>query len=48
MSDTTAGSIYDLGYQRYEGVRLGRRHAIWALYVHSLRSVFGIGRSLSS
>ena len=48
MSDTTAGSIYDVGYQRYEGVRLGRRHAIWALYVHSLRSVFGIGRSLSS
>ena len=48
MSDTTAGSIYDVGYQRYEGIRLGRRHAIWALYVHSLRSVFGIGRSLSS
>ncbi len=48
MSDTTAGSIYDLGYQRYEGVRLGRRHAIWALYVTSLRAVFGIGRSLSS
>jgi ABC-2 type transport system permease protein len=48
VSDTPAGSIYDVGYQRYEGVRLGRRHAIWALYVHSLRSVFGIGRSLSS
>ncbi len=48
MADTTAGSIYDIGYQRYEGVRLGRRHAIWALYVHSLRSVFGIGRSLPS
>ncbi len=48
MADTTAGTIYDVGYQRYEGVRLGRRHAIWALYVHSLRGVFGIGRSLSS
>ncbi len=48
MADTTAGSIYDVGYQRYEGVRLGRRHAIWALYVHSLRGVFGIGRSLWS
>ncbi|MCH7576280.1 MAG: ABC transporter permease subunit [Chloroflexi bacterium] len=48
MADTTAGTIYDLGYKRYEGVRLGRRHAIWALYVHSLRGVFGIGRSLSS
>jgi ABC-2 type transport system permease protein len=44
----TAGTIYDVGYQRYEGVRLGRRHAIWALYVHNLRGVFGIGRSLSS
>ncbi len=42
------GTIYDIGYQRHEGVRLGRRHAIWALYIHSLRSVFGIGRSLSS
>ena len=48
MADMTAGTIYDLGYKRYEGVRLGRRHAIWALYVHSLRGVFGIGRSLSS
>ena len=47
MAEPTAGTIYDVGYQRYEGVRLGRRHAIWALYVHSLRSVFGIGRSLS-
>jgi ABC-2 type transport system permease protein len=48
VSDAATGSIYDLGYQRYEGVRLGRRHAIWALYVHSLRGVFGIGRSLGS
>jgi ABC-2 type transport system permease protein len=48
VSESTAGSIYDLGYKRYEGARLGRRHAIWALYVHSLRGVFGIGRSLSS
>ena len=48
MSDTAAGSIYDLGYQRYDGVHLGRRHAIWALYVHSFRGVFGIGRPLSS
>ena len=48
MSDAATGSIYDLGYRRYEGVRLGRRHAIWALYVHSLRGAFGIGRSLGS
>ena len=48
MADAPAGAIYDVGYQRYEGVRLGRRHATWALYIHSLRGVFGIGRSLSS
>jgi ABC-2 type transport system permease protein len=48
VADAPAGAIYDVGYQRYEGLRLGRRHAIWALYVHSLRGVFGIGRSLSS
>lgn len=43
-SETPAGSIYDLGYQRYDGVRLGRRHAIWALYRASLRAAFGFGR----
>ena len=25
---TRAGNIYDLGYRRYEGPRLGRAHAI--------------------
>ena len=45
MANETSDNIYDLGYQRYQGLRLGRRHAIWALYTHSLRSVFGIGRS---
>ena len=44
MSDRAAGNIYDLGYQRYDGPRLGRRHAIWALYRESLRSAFGLGR----
>lgn len=39
-----AGNIYDLGYRGYDGPRLGRRHAIRALYVSSLRGVFGIGR----
>jgi ABC-2 type transport system permease protein len=38
------GSIYDLGYQRYDGPRLGRRHAWSALFWDSLRSAFGIGR----
>jgi ABC-2 type transport system permease protein len=39
-----AGIIHDLGYRRYEGPRLGRLQVIRALYWHSLRSAFGIGR----
>lgn len=39
-----AGSIYDLGYRRYDGPRLGRRHAVQALFLHSLRGAYGIGR----
>jgi ABC-2 type transport system permease protein len=42
---TRAGSIYDLGYRRYEGPRLGRAHAIRSLVVHSFRTTFGLGRS---
>ena len=38
------GSIYDLGYRRYEGPRLGRAHAVRSLFAHSLRSTYGIGR----
>lgn len=43
-----ASSIYDLGYRRYEGERLGRGHAILALYRESLRGAFGLGRSASA
>lgn len=42
---SSSSTIYDLGYQRYEGPRLGRRHAVLALYDHSLRGIFGFGRS---
>ena len=42
------GSIYDLGYRRYDGVRLGRRHAVLSLYLFSLRGAFGLGRRTSS
>ncbi len=38
------GVIYDIGYQRYDGPRLGRRNAVVSLYVHGLRGVFGLGR----
>ncbi len=39
------GSIYDLGYRRYTGPRLGRRHAVLALFRDSFRAAFGLGRS---
>jgi ABC-2 type transport system permease protein len=39
------GVIHDIGYQRYDGPRLGRGYAARALYVHSVRSAFGLGRS---
>ena len=38
------GVIHDIGYRRYTGRRLGRAQIIRALYWHSLRSAFGIGR----
>jgi ABC-2 type transport system permease protein len=41
---STEGVIHDIGYQRYTGRRLGRAGIIRALYWHSLRSAFGIGR----
>jgi ABC-2 type transport system permease protein len=41
---SSTGSIYDLGYRRYDGPRLGRRAAVRALFGHSIRTLFGIGR----
>jgi ABC-2 type transport system permease protein len=43
-ADAAAGAIYDIGYRRYEGVRLGRSHAFRALFSHSLRAAFGMNR----
>ena len=40
------GTIYDLGYQGYDGPRLGRAYAVWSLYVLSVRNTFGFGRGL--
>ncbi|GGK77654.1 membrane protein [Sphaerisporangium melleum] len=39
------GVIHDIGYRHYEGARLGRGHAFAALTLHSLRGVFGLGRT---
>lgn len=46
--EPAAGSIYDLGYRSYDGVRLGRRHAVASVYTHSFRGAFGLGRHTSS
>ncbi|HEY3933936.1 MAG TPA: hypothetical protein VGL65_04895 [Gemmatimonadales bacterium] len=42
--ERASGAIYDIGYQHYDGKRLGRAGAIRALYVHGLRAIFGLGR----
>ena len=42
--EAATGSIYDLGYRRYDGRRLGRRGAFLALYTDSVRACFGLGR----
>ncbi len=39
-----SGSIFDLGYQAYDGPRLGRRSAVFALFAQTVRACFGIGR----
>ncbi|MBG0827768.1 ABC transporter permease [Planomonospora sp. ID67723] len=39
------GVIHDIGYRHYGGGRLGRSSATAALAVHSLRGIFGIGRT---
>jgi ABC-2 type transport system permease protein len=41
---SAGGSIYDLGYRGYRGVRLGRRHAVASLVRQSFRQCWGLGR----
>jgi ABC-2 type transport system permease protein len=43
--DTGPSVIHDIGYQRYTGARLGRGYAARSLFVHGLRTAFGLGRS---
>ncbi|MEQ4714992.1 ABC transporter permease [Nonomuraea sp. B19D2] len=40
--------IYDIGYRHYDGPRLGRGYSTRALTVHSLRGIFGLGRTARS
>lgn len=42
------GVIHDIGYQGYTGPRLGRRYATRSLFVHSLRTAYGLGRGAKS
>src|SRR5581483_4698281 len=42
---TVDSTIHDIGYQRYTGPRLGRAHAVAAIYLYSVRSAFGLGRT---
>ncbi|MGA2824610.1 MAG: hypothetical protein ABSF03_00650 [Streptosporangiaceae bacterium] len=44
MSADATGVIHDLGYQRYDGDRLGRAQIVRTLTVYSLRAAFGLGR----
>ena len=43
-----AGVIHDIGYQRYQGPRLGRGAVLGAMYTHGLRAAFGLGRTAKS
>jgi len=49
VSETTrqqpAGNIFDLGYRSYDGPRLGRRYAFASLFLYTLLSIWGVGRS---
>jgi ABC-2 type transport system permease protein len=42
------GEIYDRGYKHYEGPRLGRRHAFWALARYSMKRALGIKKGWTS
>ena len=39
------GEIFDRGYKHYDGPRLGRGHAIWALILYSIKRAMGIKKS---
>jgi len=47
-AEQPSGTIYDIGYRRYDGPRLGRRGAVGAIVGAGLRAVFGLGRSARS
>ncbi len=40
--------IVDRGYKHYQGVRLGLRHALWAMIMAAMRRAMGIRRSMAA
>ncbi|MDQ3412478.1 MAG: ABC transporter permease [Chloroflexota bacterium] len=42
------GEVYDRGYQHYDGPRLGRGHAIWALTTYSMKRALGIKKGIGA
>lgn len=46
MTEGSRSEIYDLGYRRYDGPRLGRRYAVRSLWAMSVRQTFGLGRGV--
>ena len=42
------GEVYDRGYQHYDGARLGRTHAFWALVRYSMKRAVGIKKGWTS
>jgi ABC-2 type transport system permease protein len=45
VTTPNTGAIHDIGYQHYDGPRLGPAYIARSLFVHSLRGAFGLGRS---
>ena len=44
MEAERRGEIHDIGYQRYEGPREGRRRTLIALWTDGMRTALGLGR----
>lgn len=42
------GEVYDRGYQHYDGQRLGRGYAIWALTTFSMKRALGVKKGIGA
>ena len=42
------GTVFDIGYQKYDGVREGRRRARIALFRNGVRTALGLGRGVGA